>query len=119
MICSEYIYLSKHALNKRAIFSLNIFRSLRLHRAVRHIDHVQNRENFHLGDTIYTLGEAIESWENHVDELICGVTVLQTTSNAISVHCSNESFELIAVKDTISVQICGSECIINFSHEAL
>ena len=112
------VNLSKYAMNKRAIFSLGNT-SLRGFRISWHIDQVQNRENLHLGHTLYSLVEAIEGRVDRIDELICGVTVLQTSVNAVLVHLSHENFELIAVKDSICVNISCSECFINLGHETL
>ena len=120
MICSEQIFLCILWLNAQFLSSLGSFRVFCwLRTTIRDINHVQNRQNLHLCDTLYTLVEAIEGREDHIDELICGVSVLQTPSNAIRVHLSHESFELFAVKDLICVHVGGSECRINFGHESL
>ena len=110
-----------HTLNKRAIFSLGFFLGTRLLRAaaIGDVNHVQNRQNLHLVDTIYTLGKAVKAREDHIDELICGVTVLQTTSCTIRVHLRHESLELFAVKNSILVHVSSSKCRINFGHERL
>ena len=105
-------------MNKRAIFSL-LNTCLRDIRISRHIDQVQNREDLHLGDTLYCLVEAIEGRIDLSDEIVCGVTVLQTSSNAIVIHLSHENFELSLVEDSICVNISCRECSINLGHEGL
>ena len=64
-----------------------------------------------------SLVECIECWEDHVDEIVRSVTVLETSLDTVIVHCLDEILELLTSQKTVAIGISSSKSAIDLSPE--
>ena len=81
------------------------------------VDQVENHHDFWLAHTGRSLVEAIEAREDHVNEFVSGLSVLEPSLDTVCVHALHESFEFSAVEQAVAVCIGRRERILDLLHE--